>query len=58
MTDKLPAGIRVERSVWERAEKARQEALSDGDPAAMSPQSWFSYLITVGLKARGDIKEP
>jgi hypothetical protein len=44
-----PAGIRIERSIWEDAEKMRQIRLKEGDPAAMSPQSWFSNLVSIGM---------
>jgi len=44
-----PAGMRIERSVFERAEATRKTELKKGNPAALSPQGWFSYLVRKGL---------
>ena len=45
------AGIRVERSVYDKAMKMKQEALKNDDARAYSTQSWFSMLITKGMAA-------
>ena len=46
-------GLRLERNVYERAMKAKEEALKNGVSAAYSTQSWFSYLVEQGMKVRG-----
>ncbi len=43
-------GLRLERNVYERAMKAKEEARKNGIPAAYSTQSWFSYVVDEGLK--------
>jgi hypothetical protein len=45
------AGIRVERSVYDKAMKMKQDALKNDDARAYSTQSWFSMLITKGMAA-------
>ena len=45
------AGIRVERSVYDKAMKMKQDALENDDARAYSTQSWFSMLITKGMAA-------
>ena len=47
-------GLRLERNVYERAMKAKEEARKNGIPAAYSTQSWFSYVVDEGLKAIKD----
>ena len=44
-------GLRLERNVYERAMKAKEDALKNGVSAAYSTQSWFSYLVEQGMKA-------
>ncbi len=39
----------MERSVWDRIEKARKDAMNDGNPAAFSRQSWITFLALNGL---------
>ena len=52
------AGIRVERSVYDKAMKMKQEALKNDDARAYSTQSWFSMLITKGMATMIDeVKE-
>ena len=43
-------GLRLERNVYDRAMKAKEEALKNGVSAAYSTQSWFSYVVDEGLK--------
>ena len=43
-------GLRLERNVYDRAMKAKEEARKNGIPAAYSTQSWFSYVVDEGLK--------
>ena len=45
------AGIRVERSVYDKAMKMKQNALKNDDARAYSTQSCFSMLITKGMAA-------
>lgn len=47
-------GLRLERNVYERAMKAKEEARKNGIPAAYSTQSWFSYVVDEGLKVVGN----
>ena len=44
-------GLRLERNVYDRAMKAKEDALKNGVSAAYSTQSWFSYLVEQGMKA-------
>lgn len=46
---KQPPAVKVERSVYEFAEKERQKELEKGNPIAMSSIGWISYLIKKGL---------
>ena len=46
-------GLRLERNVYERAMKAKEEAVKNGVSAAYSTQSWFSYLVEQGMKVVG-----
>ena len=53
------AGVRIERSVYQEAMKAKEVAIRNGDARAYSTQSWFSMLIKEGLesmKKSGDTK--
>lgn len=45
-----PPAVKVERSIYEHAEKERQKELKKGNPLAMSSIGWISYLIKKGLE--------
>ncbi len=55
--NKKPAGVRIERSVWESAEKVRDEVKKDPSHklygSSLSPQSWYSALVAIALKEIG-----
>lgn len=53
MSEDRPAGARINRSVYDRAMKARDVALQKGDSSAYSKDGWLSTLIMEALKARG-----
>lgn len=46
----VSAGVRIERGVFDKAEKIRLEELKKGNGAAMSSQSWFSFLVLKALE--------
>ena len=49
-TEEKSVGIRLERNIYDRAMKEKQEALEKGEqPAAYSTQSWFSMLVNLGM---------
>ena len=54
---KMPAGVRIERSVWEAAEKIRDEVKKDPSHrlygSSLSPQGWYSVLVAIALKEIG-----
>ena len=45
-----PPAVKVERSIYELAEKERQKELKKANPIAMSSIGWISYLIKKGLE--------
>lgn len=51
-----PPAVKIDREIFEIAEKERQKELKKGNPVAMSLMGWISYLILVGLKCQGGKK--
>lgn len=56
-TEDKSVGIRLERGLYEKAMKAKQEALEKHIPAAYATQSWFSMLVDLGLSRLEKKKE-
>ena len=45
-----PPAVKVERTIYDLAEKERLKELKKGNPIALSSLNWISYLIKRGME--------
>ena len=46
-----PPAVKIERTIFDLAEKERKKKLKEGDPLAVSSISWFTNLVKKGLES-------